>query len=101
VRRGVLLAFIGKAMHLDRALASRSAGDEVSSLVLWDALLERFLRVQPDRYFCVPCLARMISAPLEDARVAAERLRTPRGLAAATRQCSNCDESRPALGYSL
>jgi hypothetical protein len=43
----------------------------------------------------------MINAPLEDARIAAERLRVMPGLAAVTRRCSNCDESRPALGFSL
>jgi len=87
-------------MHLHRALSSRSKGDDVPSRVSCDALLERFLRVQPDRHFCLPCLAKMINAPLEDVRIAAERLRVMPGLAAATRRCSNCDESRPALGFS-
>ncbi len=69
------------------------------SLVLCEALLERFLRVQSDQRSCLPRLAKMLNASLEDVRVAAERLSVIPGLTAGARQCSNCYELRAALGF--
>ena len=68
-------------------------------LVLCEALLERFLRVQPERRFCLPCLAKMLNASLDDVRIAAERLCVTPGLTAGARQCSNCYKLRAALGF--
>src|SRR5262249_18057974 len=68
-------------------------------LMLFEELLERFLLVQPGRRFCDICLAKMLSAPIDDMRSAAERLRATPGFTSAAGQGFNCDRPRTRFGF--
>src|SRR5262249_39502401 len=68
-------------------------------LMLYEELLERFLLVQPGRRFCDICPAKMLSAPIDDMRSAAERLRATPGFTSAAGQCFNCDRPRTVFGF--
>jgi len=75
------------------------SGGEIP-LMLFEELLERFLLVQPGRRFCDICLAKMLSAPIDDMRSAAERLRVVAGFTSAAGRCFNCDHPRTVFGFT-
>jgi hypothetical protein len=79
---------------------SKPAGLRAPGASVADRLLRTYLRINPETYYCVRCLAAELKLGARDTHQAAEHLVTQPGFECGFFWCSRCAESRHVLRFS-